>query len=577
MTELTGPRQPRRPTQGSTPIAIPRTRTPNRLTAPVPGDSLIQAAPPPVADSLHRVSRILLLRTIIVSIVLLISVWLLSLDETPARAAMWFQSALIAVTYATSVVFGIALRRGADSRRIARALIANDLLVTTLLVYSTGGALSPYVFLYAFTLVGAGALAYRRGAVLASIGALVLLTAVALLAWNGIDLVPVVAKLKPSEQSGAALLRTLALDFAAMIGVGGLAYFFGEQVERSVETLATTRRAAADLLSLHRDIVRSLSSGLITTGKDDTILTANQTAADILRVPVASLPGKPIDSAMPGLGELLGVTGEVRRADLEISDDLVVGVTVSPLRDDRDEKIGRVINFSDLTELRRLETHIRRAERLATVGQLAAGIAHEIRNPLASISGSVELLRTNDQASEDDRALMTIVHREIQRLNALIGDLLDYANPKPRQVVELDVANLIDEILQVVKGDRAFEAITVESTIERPLKIDGDPAKLRQVIWNLLRNASDAAASGGKHISIEAAFDGDLVTIAIVDDGPGIPADKIAHIFDPFFTTKAKGTGLGLATCHAIVAEHAGRIDVESEPGRTRFLVRLPK
>src|SRR5262249_25014741 len=157
------------------------------------------------------------------------------------------------------------------------------------------------------------------------------------------------------------------INVAALIGVGALSFLFGDQLKRSAETLATTRRAAADLLTLHQDIVRSLSSGLITTSADGAILTANQAAADILRMNVGVLAGKPIDTVMPGLSSLLAsVEDELRRADVVVpivDDDLTVGVTVSPLRDVRDQVVGRVINFQDLTELKRLEQHARRAER----------------------------------------------------------------------------------------------------------------------------------------------------------------------------------------------------------------------
>ncbi|HSN28385.1 MAG TPA: ATP-binding protein, partial [Kofleriaceae bacterium] len=248
-----------------------------------------------------------------------------------------------------------------------------------------------------------------------------------------------------------------------------------------------------------------------------------------------------------------------------------LGVTVSPLLDERDQVVGRVINFQDLTELRRLEQHARRAERLATVGQLAAGVAHEIRNPLASISGSIELLRQSPQASEDDRTLMTIVHREIQRLNLLIGDLLDYANPRPKQSIDLDLATLLDEMLQVARADAAFAQVSLEADLERPLRVNADPAKLRQVLWNLVRNAAEA---GAKTVRVEGRPG---TTITITDDGWGMAKDVLARMFDPFFTTKPKGTGLGLAICYAIVAEHGGRIDAESEVGKgTKVVVTLP-
>jgi two-component system sensor histidine kinase PilS (NtrC family) len=173
---------------------------------------------------------------------------------------------------------------------------------------------------------------------------------------------------------------------------------------------------------------------------------------------------------------------------------------------------------------------------------------------------------------------MAIVHREIQRLNVLIGDLLDYANPRPPQPVDFDLGVLVEETLQVARGEQTFSTIEMVMEVDRPLPIHADPAKLRQVLWNLLRNAADAAAMGGKHVHVDARRELDATTIAVTDDGPGIAADQLARIFDPFFTTKSKGTGLGLATCHAIIAEHGGHIDVASEPGKgTQMLVSIPR
>ena len=227
---------------------------------------------------------------------------------------------------------------------------------------------------------------------------------------------------------------------------------------------------------------------------------------------------------MPGLSALIATGhGELRRADLQLAADLTVGVTVSPLRDVKNQVIGRVVNFQDLTELRRLEVQSRRSERLAMVGQLAAGIAHEIRNPLASISGSIELLRQGPSASDDDRTLMAIVHREIQRLNVLIGDLLDYANPRPPQPVDFDLGVMVEETLQVARREQAFASVEMAFSVDRPLPLHADPAKLRQVLWNLLRNAADAAALGGRHVRVDARREPDATTLVVADDGPGIP------------------------------------------------------
>lgn len=549
-----------------------------------PGDSLVRAPglTAPLGDQRRRVARLLLLRTLVVSVVLGLSLWLLVRTEDAGRLNVWLQSSIIALTYVASVVFGVLLRRGFAPSRVARPMLASDLALTSALVYITGGALSPYTFLYALTIVAAGALSYRRGAVVISIATLALMIAVSLLAWTRALPLPE-GQVRPWDQSPIDLVRTLGINVAAMIGVGALSFIFGDQLQKGAETLATTRRAAADLLSLHQDIVRSLSSGLITTTTDGTVLTANHAAAEILRTSPSLLVGRPIASILPGLSsQLSDVQGELRRGDLTVptvDDDLTIGVTVSPLRDPQDIVIGRVINFQDLTELRRLEQHARRTERMATVGQLAAGVAHEIRNPMASISGSIELLRQSPQASEDDRALMTIVNREVQRLNGLIGDLLDYAKPRAKQPVDFDLASLIDETVQVARGDQTFADVELTAEVaDTPLHIFADPAKLRQVVWNLVRNAADAASGGGKHVRVEARRDGELgAVITVADDGPGIPDAMVGRIFDPFVTTKQKGTGLGLATCHAIVVEHGGRIDVETEVGKgTKMIVTLP-
>ncbi|HRC58688.1 MAG TPA: ATP-binding protein, partial [Kofleriaceae bacterium] len=406
---------------------------------------------------------------------------------------------------------------------------------------------------------------------------------IAVLSWKGPSLLPMAAQLRPWEQTANEFARSLGINIGALIGVGALAVLFGDQLQRTAQSLASERRAVADLFTLHRDIVRSLTSGLITTDGAGAVLTVNATAAELLEVDPEAVTGAKIETLLPGISDLLGSDerSELRRVDLVLprqGEPVTLGVSVSPLFDVRDEVIGRVVHFQDLTNLRRMEAHMRRAERLATVGQLAAGIAHEIRNPLASISGSVELLRQALQASEDDRSLMTIVTREIERLNALITDLLDYANPRPMQPSTFDLATLLRETVQIAQQDRG--EVELELHADGPLEITGDPSKLRQVIWNLVHNAKDAAREGGRHVTVRAqrsvASPGWL-EVAVADDGPGMDPEVQKRIFDPFFTTKRKGTGLGLATCHGIVIDHRGRIDVKSAPGSgTVVLIQLP-
>lgn len=569
----------------------------NRVVSPpaTPGDSLAFARKAtgsvaaiggtrPLGEPERRMAWLMFLRTLVVSGVLGLSLWL-SMAQSPTRASVWLLSGIIVTTYLQNVLFGLLLRGGLPAARLAMWQLGGDLVLNTLLVYVTGGAPSPYTFLFALTVVSAGALLFRRGALVVTVVSLGLLVLIAFVAWAQLLTVPMAAQLRPWEQTTTEFVRTLGINIGALVGVGALSILFGDQLQRSAQSLASERRAVADLYTLHRDIVRSLTSGLITTDVRGHVLTVNATAVELLELDPEAATGSPIEAILPGISSLLrgDVRDELRRVDLVIprpddSESMTLGVSVSPLFDVRDEVIGRVVHFQDLTSLRRAEAHVRRAERLATVGQLAAGVAHEIRNPLASISGSIELLRQAPQVSEDDRSLMTIVTREIERLNSLISELLDYANPRPLQPSSFDLSILLQETMQMARQDRG--EVELELAVPGPLPVTADASKLRQVIWNLVHNARDAAREGGRHVKVQVQEHPPLagwIELMISDDGPGMPPDVQKRIFDPFFTTKRKGTGLGLATCHGIITDHRGRIDVESAVGSgTRVRVLLP-
>jgi|JI10StandDraft_1071094.scaffolds.fasta_scaffold00869_31 two-component system sensor histidine kinase PilS (NtrC family) len=547
------------------------------MTSPAPAVASVAAA-----GLARRLTWLMLVRTLVISAVLGLSLWLGSGQGTPMAApAERFLLGVVVATYAATIGFALLLRRGVAPARLVWPQLAGDLAITTALTYVTGGAQSAYTSFFALSVVGAGAITDRRGAWTVGAVAIALTAAVGVAAWARLAPLPTIPQVEPWTQSGRELALAISRSVGALIAVGVLAALFVGELERSQASLVSQRQVTADLVALNRDIVRSLSSGLVTVGPDDRVLTINQTGAEILGPVAAGAIGEPVETVLPGLAARLagvGATATVRRADLTLprQPPRTVGISVSPLFDDGDHVIGRVINFQDLTELRRLEAIARRSERLATVGQLAAGIAHEIRNPLASISGSIELLSQSAPTSDDDRALMAIVLREIERLNGLITDLLEYANPRPRAVVDLDLAVVADDVIAVLRQDRTWGPLEFIVDVARPLPVAGDAAQLRQVLWNLARNASEAAAAGGGHVTVRGAQDDAGVALAVTDDGPGVPPDRIAHIFDPFYTTKQKGTGLGLATSHAIVAEHGGTLDVDSVPGRTTFTVRLP-
>jgi two-component system sensor histidine kinase PilS (NtrC family) len=259
-------------------------------------------------------------------------------------------------------------------------------------------------------------------------------------------------------------------------------------------------------------------------------------------------------------------------------------VSLSPLVDAEGRLLGRILNFQDLTELRRMEDVAARAERLAAIGRLAAGIAHEIRNPLAAISGSVELLGQNVGAAKapgEVSELMDIVLREVERLNVLITGLLDFARPRPLDPQRIDLSQLVRDTVRVFENDKQLASSGVSIAASEPAWVDGDPGQLRQVVWNLLRNAAQASPPGkpiAVTVSVGASADAPQkwAKVTIRDEGPGIPAEHLPRLFEPFFTLKQGGTGLGLATVHRIVEAHHGHVEIgQPTSGGTAVSVRL--
>jgi len=538
-------------------------------------------------DLNRRLTYLMLYRVVLISLVLGATTLLYSFGDAelggPTSLSLY---AIIGGTYLLTLVYALWLRSGRRTAMLGYIQLAGDLVIATVLVHMTGGAQSAYTFFFPLTVIGAAVVASRRATAWVAAAAAVLFLLTGILGWAGV-LPPLAGQdFRSHGLSAIELSRSLGLNMAALIGVSVLALSLSGQLQVASASLAVERSAAADLLVLHSDVVRCLSSGLVTVDPRDQVLTVNQVACEILGTTPDAAVGAPVDRILPGLAARLGELGErasLQRAELTLvrgGRELVLGVSVSPLHDRGGEFRGRVVNFQDLTDLRKMEQSVRQAERLAVVGGLAAGVAHEIRNPLASISGSIELLHQMPQADEDSRALMNIVTREIDRLNRLLTDLLDYANPRSLEIEPFDLVGLVRDTVGVFSQDRGLAGVAVELVAGDelgPVEMSGDASKLRQVLWNLLRNGAEAASQGGGHVAVEVTAEPAEVVIRVRDDGPGIPAEHRQRVFEPFFTTKARGTGLGLATVHSLVSDHKGTIRLESPAhGGTCFEVRLP-
>ena len=558
-----------------------------------PADSLTAIAgglrPSPSEDLRRRLTYLMLFRVGVISLVMgstALLYWISDVDLTSTASLMIF--AIIGFTYLLTIIYAVRLTRADNLAPLGRLQLAADLVIASLLMHVTGGAQSAYTFFFPLAIIGAATIGYRRAAVIVALAGGSLFILVSVLGW--LEVLPSISgqRIAPSELSSLELSRALGLNLAGIAAVAFLAVNLGGQLERTSASLVTHQTAAADLRVLHEDIIRCLSSGVMTVDLENHVLTLNEAGREILGARDSLALGANLDEIVPGLVAVLQTMApgdSLYRTEVEIPRDndspLVLGLSISPLSSSVNKALGRVVSFQDLTQMRELEQSMARAERLAVIGSLAAGVAHEIRNPLASISGSIELLRAAHlPGDEDNAALMTIVTREVDRLNTLVTDLLDYANPRPLELVTLELDALVRDTLRVFEQDRDFSGIEVQlgDRSDTGVTMIGDPEKLRQVLWNLLRNAAEAATEGGGNVRVDVTRSDDMAELSVTDDGPGIPAENVHRVFDPFFTTKDRGSGLGLAVVHELVMDHGGQIRVDSRSGRgTTFAVFLPR
>jgi two-component system sensor histidine kinase PilS (NtrC family) len=488
--------------------------------------------------------------------------------------------AVIGSVFATSIPAALGLRRIASVRGLellAGAQFTIDVAITTGLVYLTGGTESPFVFLYLLTIINASAVLFRRGALVTG--------AASAIAYGLLVDLSYYAVLKPFEPeflggqdvSSREALWRIGVTTAGFLMTGLLGSFLAEAYRRTGQELAATSIDLRELQALTKNIVENINSGLLTVDRAARITSFNRSAEEITGRKYSEVFGQPLAQMFPGVAERIARgTLEPRRHEEHLTrpgGERVLGFSYSPLRNDAGREIGTIVIFQDLTELREMESRLKREERLAAVGRLAAGIAHEIRNPLGAISGSIEILKAGLTLGNEDSRLMDIVLRETDRLDGLITEFLDYVKPVKQRLGEVQLGLLLSETRDALLATEAGRGLTVMlPPVDGIAPVKGDPDQLKQVLWNLFLNAAQAmATSKEKRISVRSSVSslgklGEVVLLEVEDSGPGIPREEVGRIFEPFYTTKERGTGLGLAMVHKIVEAHGGHIEVESRP-----------
>lgn len=467
-----------------------------------------------------------------------------------------------------------------------RLQFAVDIALVTWLVWSSDVVHSPYTALYIVIISIASLFLAPREVVITSVGCASAFTACALAALSGFG---DYQSREVLEGSLSRAIQTVGLFDIAFFVVGLLSARLAEHQSGSDVRLIAAAQSLANLRALHERIVASIRSGVVTTDLQGRIYTFNAAAEEITGYRELDVRGQDASIFFGELRQLtrasLKASGQGQKGPRLESDCLTaegmrlrLGFSISPLFSETGETTGSVIAFQDLTHIRALEETSRRQDQLAAIGRMAASIAHEIRNPLAAMRGSIQMLRHEIKSDTSQTELMEIILRESDRLNRIITDFLNYARPRSITHSKVEVGELLKQTFTLLRySPEISEQQTIEEDIPNDTFLaDADPEQLQQVFWNLARNALQAMPDGGTLRAQLRKNSNNRLRIAFSDTGRGMSPVQVEHLFEPFSSTTG-GTGLGLSIVYQIIREHGGTINVSSREGRgTTITIELP-
>jgi two-component system sensor histidine kinase PilS (NtrC family) len=552
---------------------------------------------------LRNVKGLMLGRVIILTLLLTITL-LFQLSEKkyffiPLTNNFYY---FIGLFYLVTIVYAVFLRKIKDLYRFAFLQIGIDQLFITVLIYFTGGKESFFPITYIFSVIAGSMIFYRRGALLsASLSSLLfgLLLLLQLYRWiNPLG--------EPLMYDASQIFYTLIIYMATFYIVAFLSSAVSEELKIKGKELIQKQVDYNHLETFNRSIIQSLDSGLLTIDLSGNINFLNRTAERILGQSEETLKESSIYDLFPKINTMIeqskkkdsGPSPDYQRYETPLSDrdgrKTYLGFSISPLTDPEGSLIGHTLIFQDITRFKEMEEEMKRVDKMAAVGLLAAGMAHEIRNPLASLSGSIQILESELTLDDPQKHLMEITLRESERLNALITDFLLFAQPPQTRKILYPVRRILEETIDLFTHSPSFHnGIHIQQpSAHEDIHASVDPDQMKQVFWNLFINAAQSMSNGGEihvrmgsgngcgvpDLPLASQLRGkEWAKISIIDSGNGMAQEEKEKIFEPFFTTKENGTGLGLSIVHKIIENHNGLIKVESEVGRgTTFTIYLP-
>lgn len=525
-----------------------------------------------------------LVKVRILVITLLLVIELFVREIAPWSVPIKYFLSLILFWYTLSLFYAILQATELDPYLQAYVQLVVDLVVVTGIVYVTGSLDSYLITLYLLVIIVASILLSRVGAFL--------LTALAFLLFAFIVVGPyanLIPSLYPQPVTVWPLQMYLGINLLAFCSVWYLSSQLAESLRKTGVALEDTTSELEDLQVFNENIIQSMRGGLLTTNLEGRILLLNPAGADILEVSPHAVRGALMEEEFPEMARLKRPVGDEpgrTRMELRVRTGergkkvkvKILGASVSLLRTREGAAGGYVYNFQDLTDLKHLEAEVKQKERMATLGRMAAALAHEIRNPLGAIAGSVRQLARYAQVGEDEGKLVEIVNRESERLNRVVNDILSYSKSKAPKRESTDLIPVLEDALLLLERHPQFNGkIRVEKRLPpRGVRVPVDAGQIKQVFWNLFDNALRAMPDGGTlRVALEKGEG--VVRVRVADTGMGLSPEQCEKIFEPFESSFPGGTGLGLAIVNQIVQGHGGHVwAAPGQPRGSEFTVELP-
>lgn len=536
-------------------------------------------------DPRRALDRFLLLRTIVACLVVGAGVTIVALtDDAFDARPLYLLLSLSAVTGAAAVAL---MRFGVPLRRVAWFVVVADVAFEAGVVFYSGGVSGQFTTVFCLTIAAAAFLLEMPGGLMAAgLSSLCFVTFQVLEAWN-VLLPPGKGAMPPAHVSGV-IDGYMHVSMFLLVGtVGG---YLADRIKLKGRALQHAESALEQLRIDTNYILENMSSGVLVVDTDCRVITMNAAAEEILELRKDEVLSRHLDNSLarraPDLAhelvESLALERPRRRQEIAAHSRTgayrPLGISISPLTDGTQRRRGVIAVFQDLTEVHEMRERVRKADRLAAVGELSAGIAHELRNPLASISGSIEMLYHELALEGENKRLMELIMRESDRLDSIISDFLEFARLRTPRRTPSRLSRSIEEVVTLVRQNtEKSEGIVIRTSCDPALPdVWMDDEQMRQVFMNLAVNACEAMERNGTLEITANRADERMVRIAFRDEGPGIDPEGLEKMFEPFFTTKDGGTGLGLAMANKIVNAHGGSIEFKNAERGAVFTIVLP-